>query len=162
MLKAAFTQKGLAFLDIISPCVSFNNVATSTKSYSWVREHMEATHTFDFIPHCQEIIADHEEGAITTITLHDGSILNICKCKETADITRRSTAIAELENAKEENHILTGILYLDPKSKDTHDVLGTSATPLNTMGESEPKPNSTALYFDIPSRFLSAPRLSGT
>ena len=145
MLKAAFAHNGLAFLDIISPCVSFNNVPTSTKSYSWVREHMEATHMFDFIPYCQEITVDYANGSTASITLHDGSILNLCKCEEKAVITRRSSAIAELEKAKEENHILTGILYLDPESKDTHEVLETSTTPLNTMGESELCPGDGVL-----------------
>jgi 2-oxoglutarate ferredoxin oxidoreductase subunit beta len=145
MLKAAFSHTGLSFLDIISPCVSFNNVPTSTKSYSWVREHMEATHTFDFIPYCEEIVRDFSNGSTTPIVLHDGSTLKLCKLRENSDITRKSTAISEIEKAKEDNQILTGILYLDPESKDTHEILETSATPLNTMGETELCPGNKAL-----------------
>jgi 2-oxoglutarate ferredoxin oxidoreductase subunit beta len=145
MLKAAFSHTGLSFLDIISPCVIFNNVPTSTKSYAWVREHMEATHTFDFIPYCEEIVRDFSNGSTTPIVLHDGSTLKLCKLRETSDITRKSTAISEIEKAKEDNQILTGILYLDPESKDTHEILETSATPLNTMGETELCPGNKAL-----------------
>lgn len=145
MLKAAFSHTGLSFLDIISPCVSFNNVPTSTKSYSWVREHLEATHTFDFIPYCEEIVGYFSNGSTTPIVLHDGSTLKLCKLRENSDITRKSTAISEIEKAKEDNQILTGILYLDPESKDTHEILETSATPLNTMGEKELCPGNRVL-----------------
>jgi len=145
MLKAAFSHTGLAFLDILSPCVSFNNVPTSTKSYSWIRQHMEATHTFDFIPYCQEITTDYTNGSTTPITLHDGSTLELCKLRDNADITRKSTAIAALEKAKEESHVLTGILYLDPESKDTHAVMNTSRTPLNVMNENELCPGNKVL-----------------
>ncbi len=145
MLKAAIAHKGLAFLDIISPCVTFNNVPTSTKSYSWVREHMEATATFDFIPHRQEITADYPDGSTIPVTLHDGSILRIHKQKKKTGISSRSAAIAELEKAKEANDILTGIIYLDPQSKDTHEILETSAKPLNTMDTSELCPGNEVL-----------------
>lgn len=145
MLKAAMSHNGLAFVDIVSPCVSFNNVPTSTKSYSWVREHMEASHTFDYIPYCQEIRTDYTNGSTTPITLHDGSTIKICKLRDDTDITRRSSAIAELEKAKEKQHILTGVLYLDPDSKDTHEVLETSATPLNSMTERELCPGNNVL-----------------
>jgi len=145
MLKAAFTHKGFAFLDIISPCVSFNNASTSTKSYSWVREHMEATHTCDFIPYCEESATDYSNGSATPITLHDGSTLKFCKLADRADMTSRSTAIAELEKAKEEKQILTGILYLDPESKDTHEILETSTTPLNNMDEGDLCPGNRVL-----------------
>ena len=145
MLKAAIAHKGLAFLDIISPCVSFNNVATSTKSYSWVREHMEATQTFDFIPYRQEITADYEEGSAIPITLHDGSVIKLRKREDKSNIMNRAAAIADLEKAKEEHHILTGILYLDPKSKDTHEILKITETPLNKLTERELCPGNDVL-----------------
>ncbi len=145
MLKAAIAHKGLAFLDIISPCVTFNNVPTSTKSYSWVREHMEATATFDFIPYRQEITADYPDGSTIPVTLHDGSILKMHKQKHKTGFSSRSAAIAELEKAKEAKHILTGIIYLDPQSKDTHEILETSATPLNAMDTGELCPGNEVL-----------------
>jgi 2-oxoglutarate ferredoxin oxidoreductase subunit beta len=145
MLKAAIAHKGLAFLDIISPCVTFNNVPTSTKSYSWVREHIEATGTFDFIPHRQEIIVDCPLGAVTTVTLHDGSVLSLCKREVDAGMHSRSAAIAELEKAKKENNILTGIIHLDPGSKDIHEIMGTTDIPLNTMEAQDLCPGQEAL-----------------
>lgn len=145
MLKAAIAHKGLAFLDIISPCVTFNNVATSTKSYSWVRDHMEATQTFDFIPYRQEITADYEQGSTISITLHGGSVIKLLKREDKSNIMNRAAAIADLEKAKEEHHILTGLLYLDPKSKDTHEILETSETPLNQLNEKELCPGNEVL-----------------
>ncbi len=145
MLKTAIAHKGLAFLDIISPCVSFNNVPSSTKSYTWVRQHMEATQSFDFIPYQQEITADYPDGSTIPITMHDGSILKLHKRKDQADITDKAAAIAELETAKKEQHILTGILYLNPESKDTHDILQTSHKPLNTLSEKELCPGNSIL-----------------
>ncbi len=145
MLKTAIAHNGLAFLDIISPCVSFNNVPTSTKSYTWVREHREATGTFDFIPFAQEITADYPDGTSQQITMHDGSTLNLHKRRDRVDITDKAAAISELERAKREQHILTGILYLNPESQDTHDILHTSETPLNTLSERELCPGNNEL-----------------
>jgi 2-oxoglutarate ferredoxin oxidoreductase subunit beta len=145
MLKTAIAHNGLAFLDIISPCVSFNNVPTSTKSYTWVRKHMEATQSFDFIPFAQEITTDYPDGTSQKITMHDGSTLNLHKRKDQADITDKAAAIAELEKAKKEQHILTGILYLNPESQDTHKILQTSEIPLNTLTESKLCPGNKEL-----------------
>ncbi len=145
MLKAAVAHKGLAFLDIISPCVSFNNVPTSTKSYSWVREHEEANLPFDFIPYRREILADYPQGSTLPVTLHDGSVLNLHKQEDKIDVTSRTAAMGALEKAKKDGHILTGILYLNPELPDTHAILQTSTTPLNTMGESELCPGNAVL-----------------
>ena len=145
ILKGAIAHKGLAFVDAISPCVTFNNVPSSTKSYGWVREHMEATQTFDFIPLMQEIRTDYPEGAVTPITLHDGSIINLQKKPEGDIVTSRQKAISALQQAKECNHILTGILYLDPESEDTHEIIGTTDTSLNRLTEKELCPGNTVL-----------------
>ncbi len=145
MLKAAIAHKGLAFLDIISPCVTFNNVPTSTKSYSWVREHMEATATFDFIPDHREITIDCPHGSITPVTLHDGSVLSLCKRDDTCGLSSRSEAITELEQARMDNHILTGLIYLNPESTDIHEIMGTSATPLNSLSEKQLCPGQAVL-----------------
>ena len=133
MLKAAIAHKGLAFVDIISPCVSFNNAPGSTKSYSWVREHMETTGTFDFIPPRKEITVEYDHGTSTNITLHDGSILNLHKHANREGITSRIEAIRTLEEARANQRILTGILYINPESKDTHEILHTVDTPLNAL-----------------------------
>lgn len=145
MLKAAIAHKGLAFVDVLSPCVTFNNVPTSTKSYSWVRDHMEATQSFDFIPLMQEITTEYPHGTATPVALHDGSIINLYKREDKEVITNRRQAIAALEETKEDEQILTGILYLDPDSQDTHEILGTTDTPLNTFGEKELCPGNDVL-----------------
>jgi len=145
MLKAAIAHKGLAFVDVISPCVTFNNVPTSTKSYSWVRDHMEATQLFDFIPLMQEITTEYPHGTTMPVTLHDGSIIKLYKREDKEIITSKRDAISALEDAKENHHILTGILYLDPDSEDTHQILGTVDTPLNSLGKEELCPGNDAL-----------------
>jgi len=145
MLKAAIAHKGLAFVDVLSPCVTFNNVPTSTKSYSWVRDHMEATQSFDFIPLMQEITTEYPHGTATPVALHDGSIINLYKREDKEVITNRREAIAALEETKEDEQILTGILYLDPDSQDTHEILGTTDTPLNTFGEKKLCPGNDVL-----------------
>jgi len=145
MLKAAIAHKGLAFVDVISPCVTFNNVPTSTKSYGWVRDHMEATQSFDFIPLMQEITTEYAHGTATPVALHDGSIINLYKREDKEVITSRREAIAALEKTKEDEQILTGILFLDPDSQDTHEILGTTDTPLHTFGEKELCPGNDVL-----------------
>ena len=145
MLKAAIAHKGLAFVDVISPCVTFNNAPTSTKSYSWVREHMETTNTFDFIPLRQEIITDYPHGSSITVTLHDGSIISLRKREDKEIITSRREAISALEQAKSESQMLTGILFLNPDSKDFHDINNTTETPLNRLGEKELCPGNDVL-----------------
>jgi len=145
MLKAAISHKGLAFVDVISPCVTFNNAPTSTKSYSWVRDHMEATATFDFIPLQQEITTDYDHGCNIPITLHDGSVINLCKREDKEVLSSKKEAIAALEQAKSEDQLLTGILYLNPESEDFHEINNTTQTPLNDLGESELCPGNDVL-----------------
>lgn len=145
MLKAAVAHRGLAFVDVISPCVTFNNAPTSTKSYSWVREHLEITNTFDFIPLRPEIVTEYPHGTSIPVTLHDGSIINLYKREDREVITSRREAINALEEAKSAEQILTGILYLNPDSADFHDINKTTATPLNQLGEAELCPGNEVL-----------------
>jgi 2-oxoglutarate ferredoxin oxidoreductase subunit beta len=152
LLKAAIAHQGVAFLDVISPCVTFNNTSGSTKSYQYVREHIEATGTFDFIPLQQEILTHYEEGTTQAVTMHDGSVIYLHKHDSTIDVTNRRRSLDLLEAEKEKGRLLTGILFLDPESVDTHEILQTSLTPLNSLTEAELCPGSTALQ-DINRRF---------
>lgn len=145
MLKAAISHKGMAFVDVISPCVTFNNAPTSTKSYSWVRDHMEAIATFDFIPLQQEIVTDYNHGTNIPVTLHDGSTINLYKREDKEIITTRKDAITSLQEAKTKDQILTGILYLKPDSEDFHDINETTDTPLNQLTEKELCPGNNML-----------------
>ncbi len=145
LLKAAIGHKGFALIDVVSPCVTFNNTASSTKSYQWVREHMEATATFDFIPLRQEILTNYDPGTTTPVTLHDGSIINLHKKDEAVVIKNRRSAIDSLEAHRAENQILTGILYLNEDTQDTHEVISTTDKPLSTLTEVDLCPGNKVL-----------------
>lgn len=145
LLKAAISHNGLAFLDVISPCVTFNNTPTSTKSYQYVREHSEATGTFDFIPLQREILTRYEEGARQTVTMHDGSVLHLEKLEKSFDVTHRRRSVDKLEEAKENERLLTGVIYVNPDSQDTHDIINSSLRPLNSLTEKDLCPGSAIL-----------------
>ena len=145
VLKAAILHKGFALVDVISPCVTFNNAETSTKSYHWVRDHMEVTSTFDFIPLEQEITAKYKEGTNQSITLHDGSVIQLHKSNNSFDITKRRSALNALEYHREKGQILTGILHVNKSLKDTHDILETTDKPLNTLTQKELCPGNQTL-----------------
>jgi 2-oxoglutarate ferredoxin oxidoreductase subunit beta len=145
VLKAAILHKGFALVDVISPCVTFNNAETSTKSYHWVRNHMEVTSTFDFIPLEQEITAKYKEGTNQSIALHDGSVIQLHKSNNSFDITKRRSALNALEYHREKGQILTGILHVNKSLKDTHDILETTDKPLNTLTQKELCPGNQTL-----------------
>lgn len=145
LLKAAFMHKGFALVDVISPCVTFNNTGTSTKSYQWVRDHMEATGTFDFVPFQHEITTTYKEGETRAVTLHDGSIIHLHKSDRTYDVTDRRSAVDALEKHREKGLILTGILHVNDTLMDTHDILETTDTPLNALTQKELCPGNHQL-----------------
>lgn len=135
LLKAAICHEGFAFLDIMSPCVTFNNHATSTRSYDYVREHVQEGSIADFVPVCDEITAVYSEGETKDICLHDGSIIRLHKGKDGFDATDRMGAINAIQKHKDKGEILTGLLYCDPTFRDMHDILGTTETSLNSLDE---------------------------
>ena len=145
MIKAGLSHGGLAFIDVISPCVTFNNNPESTKSYHWVREHSEATNTFDFVPVRPSITTDYPEEVVETVTLHDNSQIHLHKHPHGPDITDRRQAIDTLEDHKAQGMILTGVLYVNPESLDTHEILNTTLRPLNSLAEADLCPGSAAL-----------------
>ena len=145
MLKAGFSHHGLAFIDVISPCVTFNNNPESTKSYHWVREHSEATNTFDFVPHRSPITTDYADEEVEAVTLHDNSVINLHKHPHAPPVTDRRQAIDTLEDHNAQGVILTGVLYINPDSMDTHEILNTTERPLNSLAEADLCPGSAAL-----------------
>lgn len=145
LIKGAFAHNGLAFIDVISPCVTFNNTATSTKSYEYVRDHIEATNTFDFIPLQQEILAHYPEGTSQEVVMHDGSIISLHKADAGKDVTNRRRALDNLEEEKAKGRLLTGLLYVNPASVDTHEIINSCLRPLNTLGEADLCPGNAAL-----------------
>lgn len=144
LLKAAIKHKGFAFINVISPCVTFNNNTGSTKSYDYVRDHIEATSTLDFIPEEEEITASYAEGHATQVALHDGSVLQLNKLAREWDPYDRFSAKQMLYAAQERNEILTGLIYLAQKS-ELHETLKTATAPLIEFAEAELCPGSEVL-----------------
>jgi 2-oxoglutarate ferredoxin oxidoreductase subunit beta len=145
LLKAAMKHQGFAFLNVISPCVTFNNNAGSTKSYDYVREHIEATATMDFVPLEREIITHYEAGAINDLLMHDGTTIRLHKLAKDWDPFDRFSAQTAIHHAKKKGEILTGLLYIEEDSNDLHKMLNTSDTPLNGLAETTLCPGSDAL-----------------
>jgi 2-oxoglutarate ferredoxin oxidoreductase subunit beta len=145
LIKAGMSHPGFAFINVISPCVTFNNNPGSTKSYDYAREHMEATSTFDFIPIKREITASYEEGSAQEIEMHDGSLIRLKKLQSDWDPMNRLSSITAMQNAKTKGEILTGLLFVDPETDDLHSMIETSDRPLNTLLESDLCPGSAVL-----------------
>jgi len=145
LIKAGLKHPGFAFINVISPCVTFNNNVGSTKSYDFVREHVEATATVDFVPQMQEISVEYGKGSHKQVKMHDGSIIDLHKLSEDWDPLSRQSAMNAVLNAKSKNEILTGLLYVDPDSQDLHHLLQTSDKPLNSLAKSDLCPGSKAL-----------------
>jgi 2-oxoglutarate ferredoxin oxidoreductase subunit beta len=145
LLKAAMSHEGFAFIDVISPCVTFNNHKGSTKSYDYVRDHLEATGAMDFVPMREEIVTSYLEGTTQEVTLHDGSVVRLQKAGSNHDPRDRSAALAAQRAALKDGDILTGLLYIDPEAEETHQFLKTTAKPLNSLTEKELCPGSAAL-----------------
>lgn len=145
LLKAAMSHHGFAFIDVISPCVTFNNHAGSTKSYEFVRDHIEATGKMDFIPLREEIVTHYDPGTTQQVALHDGSLIALRKAADDFDATDRGASLQKIRSCDKTGEILTGLLYIDPEAEDTHDTMNTSDRPLNTLTEKELCPGSEAL-----------------
>ncbi|MDE3115418.1 MAG: 2-oxoacid:ferredoxin oxidoreductase subunit beta [Pseudomonadota bacterium] len=145
LLKAAIAHKGSAILDVISPCIQFNNNPQSTKSYDYVRAHDEAVNAVDLIEPRQEITVDYAPGTIEEVRQHDGSVIRLAKLHPDYDPHDRVAAISYLQERHRAGEIVTGLLYLDPAAADLHDNLGTTATPLNQLGEKELCPGAKML-----------------
>ena len=145
LIKAAMSHKGFAFLDVISPCVTFNNNVGSTKSYDYVRDHVETSSMLDFVPHQTEILVDYAEGDSKSVQLHDGSSINLHKLTSGWDPTDRNSAFNRLHQSRDKGEILTGLIYIEPASTDLHTVIKTVNEPLNSLTEKDLMPGVAAL-----------------
>jgi 2-oxoglutarate/2-oxoacid ferredoxin oxidoreductase subunit beta len=145
LIKAAMTHRGFALIDVISPCVTFNNTPASTKSYEFVREHAEATGTVDFVPMRQEITTSYRAGTPHEVTMHDGSVIRLYKESDDLDPFDRRSAMVALMDQEREGSILTGLIYMDKNSRDLHEVLQTSQRPLNQLDEPDLCPGNKML-----------------
>ena len=145
IIKAAISHNGAAFIDVISPCVQFNNGAGSTKSYEFVREHNEAVNRLDFIIERDEITTEYEPGTVQEVEQHDGSILRLHKLHADYDPRDKVTAMNYLQQQHEKGEVVTGLLYLDPNPRDLHATQNTVVTPLNTLSTRDLCPGSKVL-----------------
>jgi 2-oxoglutarate/2-oxoacid ferredoxin oxidoreductase subunit beta len=145
LIKGAIEHQGAAFIDVISPCVAFNNHAGSTKSYDYVRQHNEAVNRMDIIEKRDEITADYAPGELVEIAQHDGSIIRLRKLAADYDATDRVKVMNYLQQRAAAGEVVTGLLYIDPEAEDLHRHLSTVDTPLNQLGTRELCPGAVAL-----------------
>jgi len=145
LVKAAIAHEGAAFIDVISPCVAFNNHAGSTKSYDYVRDHNEAVNRLDFWPSRESINVEYNEGDAIEVPQHDGSIIRLRKTHPDYDPTDRVQALEYVAHHAAKGEVVTGLLYLDTNSEDLHAHLNTVETPFNKLGETELCPGAGML-----------------
>ena len=145
LIKGAMAHGGAAFIDVISPCVTFNNHGGSTKSYDYVRQHNEAVNRIDFMSPGHEITASYAPGARIDVPQHDGTILSLRKLDDSYDPTDRYAAMSYMQQHAARGEVVTGLLYLDPLATDLHLSLNTSDTPLNSLGPTQLCPGAKAL-----------------
>ncbi|MEP7207369.1 MAG: 2-oxoacid:ferredoxin oxidoreductase subunit beta [Casimicrobiaceae bacterium] len=145
LVRAATLHKGAAFIDVVSPCVAFNNHPGSTKSYDYVREHNEAVNRLDFMPERAPITADYAPGAVREVTLHDGGTIRLRKVHPDYDPTDKLAAMAYLQQRAAVGEIVTGLLYVHPDSTDLHDAQETVDVPLNALDANVLIPGADAL-----------------
>jgi 2-oxoglutarate ferredoxin oxidoreductase subunit beta len=145
LIKAAIAHRGAAFLDVISPCVAFNNHAGSTKSYEYVREHNDAVNRLDYIPPRAEIAVEFEPGNMIEVEQHDGSVLRLRKLDTSHDPSDRVAAMNYVHAHQAKGEVVTGLLYVDKDAHDLHRHLNTVATPFNALSAKDLCPGSATL-----------------
>ncbi len=145
LLKAAIAYDGLAVIDVISPCVTFNNHEGSTKSYPYAKEHDELLQQIGFVPSFEQIEVDYEPGEIKEVHLHDGSRVLLRKLEEDYDTADRDMALRRLSKAERDHQMLTGLVYLDPGKPDFISLLGMVEQPLAHLNGDQIRPGREVL-----------------
>jgi 2-oxoglutarate/2-oxoacid ferredoxin oxidoreductase subunit beta len=145
LIKAAIQHRGAAFIDVISPCIAFNNHAGSTKSFDYVREHNEAVNALDIMLGRAAITVDYEPGKVVTVPQHDGTALRLRKLNNDYDPTDRLAAQNFLSRHAAKGEVVTGLLYVEKDPDDLHASLNTLETPLNQLNAKELCPGQAAL-----------------
>ncbi len=145
LIKGAIMHKGFALLDVISPCVTFNDHEGSTKSYAHTREHFHQVINADFVPPSEEIVAAYEEGDTMPIRLHDGSKIVFRRVDKDYDPTSRAAAFTFLRESVHAGEIITGLLYIDEETGDMHDLSGSVKTPLSKIPYEDLNPGAEKL-----------------
>jgi 2-oxoglutarate ferredoxin oxidoreductase subunit beta len=145
LLKAAIVHNGLSVIDVVSPCVTFNDHEGSTKSYSYMKDHEEVLHDLDFVPAYDEISVEIPEGEVRDVQLHDGSHLRIRKLHRDYDPTQKLAALAAIEDAEKKGEVLTGVLYVNTQKPNFLEMLHLAEEPLATLPEAKVRPPKQAL-----------------
>jgi 2-oxoglutarate ferredoxin oxidoreductase subunit beta len=145
MLKAAIAHRGTVLLDVISPCVTFNDHEGSTKSYKYMLDHEEPLQEINFIPAFENISVEYDPGTTLEVSMHDGSKLRLRKLEEDYDPTNKIRAITRLNEAKENGEMLTGVLYVNTQAPTFLDLLNITDEPLATLPASLVRPGPEAL-----------------
>ena len=145
MLKAAIAHKGTVMLDVVSPCVTFNDHEGSTKSYKYMKEHEEVLQDINFVPAFEEIDVEYDPGTTLEVTMHDGSRLRLKKVEEDYDPTNRIEAVKRLMEAHANNEVLTGVFYVNAQAASFVDMLNLTEQPLATLPESVVRPGREVL-----------------
>jgi len=152
LIKAGLMHNGFAFVDVISPCVTFNDHEGSTKSYAYTREHQIELVQSDFVPERREIKTDYPAGGVRTVMMHDGSLITLRKVAEDYDPTDRDNAYANIRERSLAEEVPTGLLYVSPESKDMMDQCEAIAEPIISQPFSTLCPGSAELE-KLQSRF---------
>jgi 2-oxoglutarate ferredoxin oxidoreductase subunit beta len=145
MLKAAIAHNGTVLIDVVSPCVTFNDHEGSTKSYKYMKDHEEPLHDVNFVPSFENIAVDYDAGTSINVTMHDGSQLRLRKLEEDYDPTSKLNAIKRMAEAKENNEILTGVFYVNPKAPTFLDMIDMTEDSLATLPQGRIRPSREAL-----------------
>lgn len=144
LLKAAISHKGVAVLDIISPCVTFNNQDTAHHSYAWGKLHEAALHELSYVPPAEDIMVEYEEGETIEVTMHDGSIVFLKKLAMDYDPTDRANVLCMLEEANQKQELITGLIYVQPEQESLFEMYDLIDEPLNRLSADRirPKPET--------------------
>ncbi len=145
LLKAALSHRGTAVLDIISPCVSFNDGDDSTKSYAWGKAHEEIISEFTFIPNREEITVDYAEGTSVDVEMHDGSVIRLKKLDNDYDPTNKYAAMKLLEEAHQKQEFITGLIYVNEERPSLPELEHLPTAPLATLPQERVRPSRDAL-----------------
>jgi len=145
MLKAAIAHKGTVMLDVISPCVTFNDHEGSTKSYKFMQEHDEPINELGFVPSFEDIEVEYDHGTTLDVRMHDGSSLRLRKIREDYDPTNKTEAVKTLMEAHEKGEVLTGVFYVDTQKPTFTDLLNLVDQPLSSLPESVIRPSKETL-----------------
>lgn len=146
LLQGAISHRGTAVLDVISPCVTFNNHEGSTKSYSWGKEHEELLHQIDFVPYFEPVeTVEYGEGEVTEITMRDGSRLALRKVDRDYNPLNKTAALQMLHESREAGQFLTGLIYVNPVTEDFLELLNLVDEPLTWLPQEKLRPSPEAL-----------------